>query len=144
MDRNELKEEHIRLAGSYIAFFREESEKIYKADVRRSLTALIRSLQELRDTEYIFESGEKELIKVYDRYLPYLKSIVSDYMKMQEAGNYEAINKVSDQMIHAFEVFGDAMDQVRRILPQDEIDQANAEAAARKMKEALDRRDGLK
>ncbi len=143
-NQEQIKEEHIRQAGQYIAFFRNSADQIGRNDVREQLLKLLRTLTELRDTEYVFESGEKELNKVYDRYLPYLRQIVENYLRMQEAGNYQALLELSEKLKHIFAVFTDTLNNVIRILPQDEIDEARAQAAAIKLKEELDRRTGRK
>ena len=134
----EVKNRHLKQAGEYISYFLDSAGKAYDQEVCAGILSLNRSLQELRDTEYLFESGEKELIKVYDRYLPYLKNIIADYLKMQDSGNYQALRKLSADLLHILNVFSETLNQVRNILPQDEIDEANAKAAAEKMKAAMD------
>ena len=66
----DLKEKHMKEAADFIRWAEDFRENIYHPDLRGLLEKLIRDLRNLRDTEYYFESGEKQLKSLYERYLP--------------------------------------------------------------------------
>ena len=96
------------------------------------------ALRDLRDTQYLFDSGEKELIRLYDRYLPYFLTILDNYISLQESGNYEAISSNTERLITTVSEMVSAIRAVIRILPQDEIDEANARAKAEELRAMLE------
>ena len=138
----DLKEKHMKQAADFIRWAEDFREKIYHPDLRDLLEKLIRDLKNLRDTEYYFESGEKQLISLYERYLPYLKVILNEYRSMQETNDYEKIQTLSVRLRRMLENVDEAVKEINAILPQDEIDNARAEAKARKIKQMLDEKPG--
>ena len=93
---------------------------------------------DLRDVQYLFDSGEKELIRLYERYMPYLLDILHQYQALEESGNYEAIQKSRTQLEKTLETMNDTIRTVSKILPQDEIDEANARARAEELRRLLE------
>ena len=138
----DLKEKHMKQAADFIRWAEDFREKIYHPDLRNLLEKLIRDLKNLRDTEYYFESGEKQLISLYERYLPYLKVILNEYRSMQETNDYEKIQTLSVRLRRMLENVDEAVKEINEKLPQDEIDNARAEAQARKLKQMLDEKTG--
>ena len=138
----DLKEKHMKQAADFIRWAEEFREKIYHPDLRDLLEKLIRDLKNLRDTEYYFESGEKQLISLYERYLPYLKVILNEYRSMQETNDYEKIQTLSVRLRRMLENVDEAVKEINEKLPQDEINNARAEAQARKIKQMLDEKTG--
>ena len=65
-DRKEL---HMKQAASYISYFEEAKDRIHDAEIENGINELLRKLRDLRDLQYWFDSGEKELDRFYDRYL---------------------------------------------------------------------------
>jgi len=138
----DLKEKHMKQAADFIRWAEDFREKIYHPDLRDLLEKLIRDLKNLRDTEYYFESGEKQLISLYERYLPYLKVILNEYRSMQETNDYEKIQTLSVRLRRMLANVDEAVKEINEKLPQDEIDNARAEAQARKIKQMLDEKTG--
>ena len=138
----DLKEKHMKQAADFIRWAEDFREKIYHPDLRNLLEKLIRDLKNLRDTEYYFESGEKQLISLYERYLPYLKVILNEYRSMQETNDYEKIQTLSVRLRRMLENVDEAVKEINEKLPQDEIDNARAEAQARKIKQMLEEKTG--
>lgn len=138
----DLKEKHMKEAADFIRWAEDFRENIYHPDLSGLLEKLIRDLRNLRDTEYYFESGEKQLKSLYERYLPYLKVILNEYRSMQETNDYEKIQTLSVRLRRMLENVDEAVKEINAILPQDEIDNARAEAKARKIKQMLDEKTG--
>lgn len=138
----DLKEKHMKQAADFIRWAEDFREKIYHPDLRDLLEKLIRDLKNLRDTEYYFESGEKQLISLYECYLPYLKVILNEYRSMQETNDYEKIQTLSVRLRRMLENVDEAVKEINEKLPQDEIENARAEAQARKIKQMLDEKTG--
>ena len=63
--------------------------------------------------------------------------IVQEAVKMETAGNYRAIVDMRARLKKTLATFRETLKHITDILPQDEIDQANAAAKARKAKEEL-------
>lgn len=138
----DLKEKHMKQAADFIRWAEDFREKIYHPDLRDLLEKLIRDLKNLREMEYYFESGEKQLISLYERYLPYLKVILNEYRSMQETNDYEKIQTLSVRLRRVLENVDEAVKEINEKLPQDEINNARAEAQARKIKQMLDEKTG--
>ena len=134
-DRKEL---HMKQAASYIVYFEEAKDRIHDADVENGINELLRKLRDLRDLQYWFDSGEKELDRFYDRYLPYLNTIVENYIKLESSWNFEEIQKIRVRLTDALKQFAEITAAIMKILPEDEISEASAEAKARKAKQELD------
>ncbi len=134
------KELHLQQAGEYIGYLVETKDKIYDTDVKNKLDLLIRQFRDLRDTQYWFDSGEKELDKFYDRYMPFLNMILENYLKLETSWNFTELKKVRAKLDKTFDEFIDTMKIIQKILPEDEISDAKAAAKAQDMKAELDRR----
>ena len=134
----ELKEEHMAAASRYITKFQEYAEEMPNNAIRASLNETIRELRELRDMQYWFDSGEKELDKLYDRYLPYLDEILQKYIRLQTFIRFAEVKKLRDRLASSLQTMNDTIRNIRLILPQDEIDDASYTAKAKKAKEQLD------
>jgi hypothetical protein len=132
------KEEHLKACADFIRWADDFTEKIYQPGLRDQLARLVRDLRELRDTEYYFESGERDLDRLYNRYLPYLKVIFNEYAAMQESNDYEKIQRLAVRLRPMLENVDTAVREITKILPQDEIDEAEARAKAEKIKAELD------
>ncbi len=132
------KEKRIVTASQYLAKLKNYSDKVTSQEVRTKLEEVSRNLRDLRDTQVLFDSGEKELIRLYDRYIPYLFEILDQYLVIEESANYDAIVRNRKQLMATLGYMNDAIISVREILPQDEIDEANARARAEKLRQALD------
>ena len=133
------KELHMKQAAEYIIYLEETKEKIYDKNLQEQLTVLIRQLRDLRDLQYWFDSGERELDRLYDRYMPYLNTILENYMKLETSWNNKELEKVKKQLTKILPEFTETMRVITQILPEDEMADARAEAKAREAKEKLDR-----
>ena len=138
----QAKEERMNKAASFIAAFEKVRLELRDESLQEALGMTIDRLRELRDVQYLFDSGEKELIRLYDMYLPALLKIVQEAVKMETAGNYRAIVDMRARLKKTLATFRETLKHITEILPQDEIDQANAAAKARKAKEELAKNPG--
>ena len=134
----ETKEERILHAGNLLKELDQISASISSEKIRSLLAETRRNLENLRDVQYLFDSGEKELIRLYERYMPYLLDILHQYQALEESGNYEAIQKSRTQLEKTLETMNDTIRTVSKILPQDEIDEANARARAEELRRLLE------
>lgn len=142
MNAEEKKDLHMKQAAEYIKYFREAEERIRNQSVRDQMERLIRKLSDLRDLQYWFDSGEKELDKYYDRYLPMLNMILENYIKLETSWNHEELKKVREKLNKTMTELMETTDIIMGILPQDEMSDVRAEKKAQKAKEELDRRTG--
>ena len=138
MSTEEKKELHMKQAGGYISYLEETKEKIYDKKMKEELSLLIRQLRDLRDLQYWFDSGERELDRLYDRYMPYLNTILENYLKLEGSWNFTELEKVRGQLAKILPEFRDTMRVIMEILPEDEMADARAEAKAKEAKEELD------
>ena len=100
---------------------------------------LDKAAKTLRDVQYLFDSGEYELDRLYDRYLPYLLLVIGNYAEIEETGHDPSeVQKVREKLLKALDTLIDVILNIRDILPQDEISKARAESGAKKKKEELD------
>ena len=134
----ETKEDRILHAGNLLKELDQISASISSEKIRSLLAETRRNLENLRDVQYLFDSGEKELIRLYERYMPYLLDILHQYQALEESGNYEAIQKSRTQLEKTLETMNDTIRTVSKILPQDEIDEANARARAEELRRLLE------
>lgn len=133
------REEHQEKARQTLKELYRHMDNIRSAAVIRKLEQLIDRIKDLRDTQYLFDSGEYELDRLYDRYLPYLLLVIGNYAEIEETGHDpEEVERVRNKLLKALDTMIDAILNIRDILPQDEISSAKAEAEARKRKEELD------
>ena len=138
MSTEEKKELHMKQAGGYISYLEETKEKIYDRKMKEELSLLIRQLRDLRDLQYWFDSGERELDRLYDRYMPYLNTILENYLKLEGSWNFTELEKVRGQLAKILPEFRDTMRVIMEILPEDEMADARAEVKAKEAKEKLD------
>lgn len=143
------KEEHLEKARKTLIELYRRMEKIRSAKVIEKLEMLINRIRDLRDVQYLFDSGEYELDRLYDRYLPYLLLVIGNYAEIEETGHDpQEVERVRAKLLKAIDTLMDAILNIRDILPQDEISGAKAEAEAKKKKEELDqmfpRIDGIR
>ena len=133
------KEDHLEKARKTLIGLYKQMENIRSASVIRKIEQLIDRIKDLRDVQYIFDSGEYELDRLYDRYLPYVMLVIGNYADIEETGHDpEEVERVRAKLIKVIDTLNDAILTIRDILPQDEISNAKAEAAAKKKKEELD------
>ena len=133
------KDLHMKQAAEYIIYLEETKEKIYDKNLQELLAVLIRQLRDLRDLQYWFDSGERELDRLYDRYMPYLNTILENYMKLETSWNNKELEKVKKQLTKILPEFTETMRVITQLLPEDEMADARAEVKAREAKEKLDR-----
>ena len=134
----ETKEDRILHAGKLLKELEDMKVSIRSESIRSLLSETRRAVEELRDAQYLFDSGEKELIRLYERYLPYLLDILKQYQALEVSGNYEAIQKSRSQLEKTLAQMNDTIKTVTKILPQDEIDEANARAKAEELRRLLE------
>ena len=134
----ETKEDRILHAGKLLKELEDMKASIRSESIRSLLSETRRAVEELRDAQYLFDSGEKELIRLYERYLPYLLDILKQYQALEVSGNYEAILKSRNQLEKTLAQMNDTIKTVTKILPQDEIDEANARAKAEELRRLLE------
>ncbi len=140
MSANERKDLHMKQAASYIRYFQDTRDKIYDKDIQNSTDEMIRALRDLRDLQYWFDSGEYELDRFYDKYLPFLNMIFENYLKLESSWNFEELKKVKEKLIKTIGQVIDVIQQIMKILPMDEMSDASAEIKAKQAKEELDRK----
>lgn len=138
------KEAHLKACADFLRWADSIQEEIYSPDIRSHLLHLMHDLRDLRDTEYYFESGERDLDRLYKRYLPYLKTILQEYITMQESNNYEQIQHLTVRLRAMLVNLDEAVRAINALLPQDEIDEAEAKARAEELKRKLDEMSGYK
>ena len=135
----EKREQHQQKARDTLIQIYRDMDSIRSATVLAKLQQVIDRIKDLRDTQYLFDSGEYELDKLYDRYLPYFLEIIHKYALIEETGHDPTeVERVRNKLIKALDTLIDTILTIRDILPQDEISNAKAEAAAKKKKEELD------
>ena len=134
----ETREDRILHAGKLLKELEDMKASIRSESIRSLLSETRRAVEELRDAQYLFDSGEKELIRLYERYLPYLLDILKQYQALEVSGNYEAILKSRNQLEKTLAQMNDTIKTVTKILPQDEIDEANARAKAEELRRLLE------
>ena len=134
----ETREDRILHAGKLLKELEDMKASIRSESIRSLLSETRRAVEELRDAQYLFDSGEKELIRLYERYLPYLLDILKQYQALEVSGNYEAILKSRTQLEKTLVQMNDTIKTVTKILPQDEIDEAHARAKAEELRRLLE------
>ena len=133
------KEEHLQKARESLIRLYRLKEPIRNQAVLEKLDRLIDRIKDLKDVQYIFDSGEYELDKLYDRYLPYLMAVIENYGELEETGHDpDEVERVRNKLLKALDTMMDTIVQIRDILPLDEISDAQAEHWAKKKKEELD------
>ncbi len=132
------KQDRIEQARKYLKELTDSRENIRDDEIRDKVAELIRSLRNLRDSQYLFDSGERQLVQLYARYLPYLIQILDEYIRIENSGNYEAVRKARSQLSKTLTLLNSTIREIEHILPQDEMDNANAQAKADQIKKILD------
>ena len=133
------KQKHLDQAADILKHLYKHMDNIRSAAVIRKIEQLIDRIKDLRDTQYLFDSGEYELDRLYERYLPYMLVVIGNYADIEETGHDpEEVERVRNKLIKGIDTMIDAILNIRDILPQDEISSAKAEAEAKKRKEELD------
>ena len=135
---SETKETRIASANEYIRRLNEAALRIRYEPVRSLLKETASAIGNLRDAQYLFDSGEKELLRLYERYLPYLMEIVSEYTRLEESGNYDALMKNREKLMKTIRAMNDTVRSITKLLPQDEIDEANARQKAEELRRQLE------
>lgn len=128
----DLKEKHIAEAGRTIVWLDGIREDIWNPQVRMDLEKLCDRLRSLRDTEYYFESGEKDVDRLYTRYLPYLHEILKEYLQLQETHDFEKVQKMTVRLREMLRRLSAVINDIEKSLPEDEIMDAQAEADGKK------------
>lgn len=126
----EDKESRIEYAGRVLRELEETNAKLRSAELRTAGEDVRLALRDLRDSQYLFDSGEKELLRLYTRYLPYYLDILNQFLSLQDSANYDAIKSNEAQLRKTMDRMSALIRTVTKILPQDEIDAANAAAKA--------------
>lgn len=135
---DEEKEARLTRANDYIRTVNGYAERIRSEEVKQALLEVSHSLGNLRDAQYLFDSGEKELIRLYERYMPYFIDILAQYETIENSGNYEALQKHRTALLKTLKEMNGVIKTVTTILPQDEIDEANARAKADELRRMLE------
>lgn len=138
----EKKEQHLQQARDILKDFYEYYDHIRNPEVKQKLEYLIGSIKDLRDTQYLFDSGEKDLDRLYDRILPYLKLVIGNYIELEDSWNTEEIANTRPRLLKAIDQVSESVDLIRKSLPDDEVTMAKAEAQAKKAKQKLDDKYG--
>jgi len=135
---DQIKEEHMNKANSYIRNYVNRTETLQNKELKSHLLQMVDALRDLRETQYVFDSGEHELDLLYDKYLPYLDKILEEYRSVSTAVNYSEVRNVREKLYSTIDTMTSTIYSIKELLPQDEISAAKAEADARRMKEELE------
>ena len=136
----EKKEMHLQKSRDAIIQVDAIQHKIRRPEVKAKLDEVLRAMKNLKDTQYLFDSGEKELDKLYDTYIPYFLLVIGNYQDLEATGHDpREVREVGDKLIKALDTLIDSLNEINYILPQDEISEASAQAKAEKWKRKYDR-----
>ena len=138
----DFRQKHMDDAARHVAFLIDMSDSIHNIEVKERLRVLANRINDLKDTQVLFDSGERELDQLYDRYLPYLQTIILNYQKLEGSWNFEEIQRVRGMLMHSTEQLMDSIQEIKRILPQDEMSMASAEKKAIEAKKQLEEKYG--
>ncbi len=134
----EDKSGRIAAAGSALHTMETYIAQLRSRELAEAAEDVHHALRDLRDTQYLFDSGEKELVRFYERYLPYYLDILRQFVSLQDSANYEAIKTNEAQLIKTMRQMSSMIRSVTKVLPQDEIDEANAMAKAEELRRRLE------
>ena len=134
----EDKSGRIAAAGSALHTMETYIVQLRSRELAEAAEDVHHALRDLRDTQYLFDSGEKELVRFYERYLPYYLDILRQFVSLQDSANYEAIKTNEAQLIKTMRQMSSMIRSVTKVLPQDEIDEANAMAKAEELRRRLE------
>ena len=136
----DVREAHLQKSREAIIQITEIQDQIRSKEVRDKLDEVLRALKNLKDTQYLFDSGEKELDKLYDTYIPSFMLVIENYRDLEAVGHDPAeVEAVRNKLLKALDTLTDAVNEINVILPQDEISDAAVQAKAEKWKKEYDR-----
>ncbi len=138
----DFRQKHMDDASRYVAFLNDMSDSIHNIEVKERLRVLANRINDLKDTQVLFDSGERELDQLYDRYLPYLQTIILNYQKLEGSWNFDEIQRVRGMLMHSTQQLMESIQEIKKILPQDEMSMANAEKKAMEAKKQLEDKYG--
>ena len=138
----DFRQKHMDDASHYVAFLNDMSDSIHNIEVKERLRVLANRINDLKDTQVLFDSGERELDQLYDRYLPYLQTIILNYQKLEGSWNFDEIQRVRGMLMHSTQQLMESIQEIKKILPQDEMSMANAEKKAMEAKKQLEDKYG--
>ena len=138
----DFRQKHMDDASRYVAFLNDMSDSIHNIEVKERLRVLANRINDLKDTQVLFDSGERELDQLYDRYLPYLQTIILNYQKLEGSWNFDEIQRVRGMLMHSTQQLMESIQEIKKILPQDEMSMANAEKKAMGAKKQLEDKYG--
>lgn len=138
----DFRQKHMDDASRYVAFLNDMSDSIHNIEVKERLRVLANRINDLKDTQVLFDSGERELDQLYDRYLPYLQTIILNYQKLEGSWNFDEIQRVRRMLMHSTQQLMESIQEIKKILPQDEMSMANAEKKAMEAKKQLEDKYG--
>ncbi len=138
----DFRQKHMDDASHYVAFLNDMSDSIHNIEVKERLRVLANRINDLKDTQVLFDSGERELDQLYDRYLPYLQTIILNYQKLEGSWNFDEIQRVRGMLMHSTQQLMESIQEIKKILPQDEMSMANAEKKAMGAKKQLEDKYG--
>ena len=138
----DFRQKHMDDASHYVAFLNDMSDSIHNIEVKERLRVLANRINDLKDTQVLFDSGERELDQLYDRYLPYLQTIILNYQKLEGSWNFDEIQRVRGMLMHSTQQLMESIQEIKKILPQDEMSKANAEKKAMESKKQLEDKYG--
>ena len=138
----DFRQKHMDDASRYVAFLNDMSDGIHNIEVKERLRVLANRINDLKDTQVLFDSGERELDQLYDRYLPYLQTIILNYQKLEGSWNFDEIKRVRGMLMHSTQQLMESIQEIKKILPQDEMSMANAEKKAMEAKKQLEDKYG--
>ena len=138
----DFRQKHMDDASHYVAFLNDMSDSIHNIEVKERLRVLANRINDLKDTQVLFDSGERELDQLYDRYLPYLQTIILNYQKLEGSWNFDEIKRVRGMLMHSTQQLMESIQEIKKILPQDEMSMANAEKKAMGAKKQLEDKYG--
>ena len=134
----ETKEERIEYAGKAMREIADFRSQVRNRELAAGADDVYHALRDLRDTQYLFDSGEKELVRLYDRYLPYFLDILGQFISLQDSANYDAIRQNEAQLLKTMDQIAVMIRNITKLLPEDEIDEANARAKAEELRRKLE------
>ena len=134
----EDKNARIAAAGTALHTMEGYNSQLRNKELAEAAGDVHHALRDLRDTQYLFDSGEKELVRFYERYLPYYLDILRQYVSLQDSANFDAIQTNEAQLIKTMRQMSSMIRYLTKTIPQDEIDEANARAKAEELRAGLE------
>lgn len=134
---NDYKKYHEAQANRFILKLDAYQTSIYNQYLQSKLNDLKQTLQDLKTSQYYFDSDEIDLTRLYSQYLPLLDTILEQYLKFQEAGAYEKTALLTGKIFAMISRLQTTIQNIKDLLPEDEIAEAKASAQARKQKQLL-------